>query len=233
MSLITTEDQQTIRTIFAERLDGDVTVTYFTQRESSLIVPSPECEYCAATRSLLEEVCALSDKIRLEIKDFVADAAEARVLGVTRIPAFVLRGQVRRQVRFFGIPAGYEFGSLIEALIDASTGTTDLTEKTRRVLATLDHDLHLQVFVTPTCPYCPQAVRLAHKLAVENAHVIADAVEATEFPELANRYQVYGVPKTVVNEDLQFEGALPEARLIEELFGALAPDIQVVSAGRV
>jgi glutaredoxin-like protein len=126
-------------------------------------------------------------------------------------------------VRYFGIPAGYEFARLLEALFDVSSGSTDLSEATRRALRGLNHDIHLQVFVTPTCPYCPRAVRLAHKLAVESERVIADAVEAIEFPELSHRYNVYGVPKTVINETRAFEGALPEAFFVHNVLEEPAP----------
>lgn len=62
---------------------------------------------------------------------------------------------------------------------------------------------------------------MAHKLAMLNAHVTADVVEATEFPELAQRYQIYGVPKTVINDRISFEGALPEERFVGEVLRAL------------
>jgi alkyl hydroperoxide reductase subunit AhpF len=99
---------------------------------------------------LLEEVTALSDKLHLETKDFVRDKQEADSLGVTRIPAFVLQGRARGKVRYFGIPAGYEFSTLVEDLLDLSKGTTNLSEKTRTALKEVDQDLHVQVFVTPT-----------------------------------------------------------------------------------
>src|SRR6266566_6380615 len=91
MSLISEKDQQALQKLF-EGLEGDVTITNFTQRESLLIVPGQECDYCKETRELLEEVTALSDKLHLELKDFVRDKQEADSLGVTRIPAFVLQG---------------------------------------------------------------------------------------------------------------------------------------------
>jgi alkyl hydroperoxide reductase subunit AhpF len=75
---------------------------------------------------------------------------EAQGLGITRIPAFILQGHTRGAVRYFGIPAGYEFSTLVEDLIDVSKGTTKLSERTRESLATVDQDLHIQVFVTPT-----------------------------------------------------------------------------------
>ena len=63
--------------------------------------------------------------------------------------------------------------------------------------------------------------RLAHKLAILNDHVTADVVEASEFPELAQRYQIYGVPKTVINDRVSFEGAVPEDRFVSEVLRAL------------
>ncbi len=220
MPMISPEDQQTLQQLF-EGLEGDVTITNFTERESLLIIPGQECDYCKETRELLEEVTALSEKLHLETKDVVRDRQEADSLGVTRIPAFVLQGHAKGKVRYFGIPAGYEFSTLIEDIIDVSKGTTNLSDTTREALATIDQDLHIQVFVTPTCPYCPRAARLAHKLAIENAHITADVVEVSEFMDMAQRYRVQGVPKTVVNERIEMVGAVPEPRFMQQVFEAL------------
>src|SRR2546421_10267718 len=150
MAMISPEDRQTLQTLFAQELQDDVNITYFTQRESVLIVPGQECSSCRETRELLEEVTETSDKLHLTVKDFVRDEQEAQALGITRIPAFILQGHTKGAVRYFGIPAGYEFSTLVEDLIDVSKGTTRLSEKTREILATVDQDLHIQVFVTPT-----------------------------------------------------------------------------------
>jgi len=150
MPIISPEDRQTLQTLFAQELQDDVNITYFSQRESVLIVPGQECSSCKETRELLEELTETSDKLHLTIKDFVRDEQEAQGLGITRIPAFILQGHTKGAVRYFGIPAGYEFSTLVEDLIDVSRGTTKLSEKTRETLATVDQDLHIQVFVTPT-----------------------------------------------------------------------------------
>ncbi len=220
MSMISPEDQQTLQKLF-EGLEGDVTITNFTQRESLLIIPGQECDYCKETRELLEEVTAPSEKLHLEMRDFVRDKQEADSLGVTRIPAFVLQGRAKGKVRYFGIPAGYEFSTLIEDIIDVSKGTTNLSDTTREALATVDQDLHIQVFVTPTCPYCPRVARLAHKLAIENEHITADVVEVSEFIDMAQLYRVQGVPKTVVHERIEMVGAVPESRFMQQVFEAL------------
>lgn len=150
MPLIPEQDQGTIRTIFDEKLTGDVNVTYYTQHDSGLIVPGQECAYCRETRELLEEVAGLSEHVTLNTKDFVRDEAEAQRMGIERIPAFVLEGWNKGRVRYFGIPAGYEFSTLIEDMIDVSTGEVELSETTRKALDGLQQDVHIQVFVTPT-----------------------------------------------------------------------------------
>jgi alkyl hydroperoxide reductase subunit AhpF len=150
MANISPEDRQTLQTLFAQELRDDVNITYFTQRESVLIIPGQECSSCKETRELLEELTETSDKLHLTIKDFLRDEQEAEDLGITRIPAFILPGHAKGAVRYFGIPAGYEFSTLVEDLIDVSKGTTRLSEKTRERLAMVDQDLHIQVFVTLT-----------------------------------------------------------------------------------
>jgi alkyl hydroperoxide reductase subunit AhpF len=150
MALISPEDQETLKALFDRELDQEVTITYFTQRESVLIVPGQESDPCKETRELLEQVAALSDKLHLTVRDFVRDEQAAQDLGISRIPAFVLEGQSKGRVRYFGMPAGYEFSSLIEDLIDVSKGQTNLSEKTREILSQVDQDVHIQVFVTPT-----------------------------------------------------------------------------------
>ena len=87
-------------------------------------------------------------------------------------------------------------------------------------LAEIKTPMRLQVFVTPTCPYCPRAVHMAHQMAMENSHITADMVEAIEFPHLAHKYSVMGVPRTVINENVHVEGAVPEAMLLQRVMAA-------------
>ncbi len=150
MPLISDKDRKTLQTIFTQRLKDEVDITYFTQHDSKLSVPSQECEYCKETRELFEEISELEPRFHLDVKDFVGDEQLAEQLGVERIPAAVLRGHSKGKVRFFGIPAGYEFSTLIEDLVDVSTGQTDLRDDTRKALQAIDQDIHIQVFVTPT-----------------------------------------------------------------------------------
>lgn len=62
---------------------------------------------------------------------------------------------------------------------------------------------------------------MAHKLAIENEHITADVIEVSEFIDLAQRYRVQGVPKTVINDRVEFAGALPEPRFVQQVLQAL------------
>ncbi|MGD1009059.1 MAG: thioredoxin family protein [Candidatus Aminicenantales bacterium] len=214
MDLLNAEIRDITRKKFESELASKVSLLFFTQEPTVLIVPNRipglECQFCRETRQLLEEVKSLSDKIDLQVFDFVAHKEKAAEFGIDKIPATVVLGVKDVGIRFYGIPSGYEYTSLVEAIVDVSKGTTELGPKTKESLRTVGRDVHIQVFVTPTCPYCTAAVRLGHQMAVESHNVRCDMVEATEFPHLAQKYTVYGVPKTVINETVAIDGAVPE-----------------------
>ncbi len=190
-------------------LKKPVTLKFFTQEI--------ECRFCGDTRKLLEEISDLTEKIKLEVHDFVADKEEVEKYGVKHIPAVVVMDEKDYGIKFYGIPGGYEFASFIEALKLVSSGETSLQQSTKDFLDSLSKEVHLQVFVTPTCPYCPGAVILAHRMAYYSPKVKADMIEATEFPELSIKYNVMGVPRTVINETEFQEGSAPEDMLIEKI----------------
>ena len=190
-------------------LRNDVKLIVFTQEI--------ECDYCSDTRSMAEELARLSDRIQVEVYDFQKDSGQVKKYGIDKIPAMVIEGKKDYGIRFYGVPGGYEFSSLLESVLLVSAGEADISDDTMDFLGSLSQELHFQVFVTPTCPYCPRAVILAHNLAVASDKVRSDMVEVSEFMPLAMKYQVQGVPRTVINETIIVEGALPEQMLIEKL----------------
>ena len=208
MSMLQDKDKPKVRQRL-EEMTGPVKLVNFTQET--------ECQFCRETRELLEDVAALSDKLSLEVYDLLADADKAKEYGVDKIPATVIVGEKDHGIRYYGIPAGYEFAGLLEDILMVSSGDSGLSPESRKMLEGLDKDVHIQVFVTPTCPYCPGAVRLAHQFAMEHDRVTGDMVEATEFPALSNKHQVMGVPKAVVNEFSAAEGLMPEVAFLEKI----------------
>ena len=216
MVLIKEKDAKAVQDRLA-KLANPVTLAVFTQEF--------ECDLCRETRELVEEVAGLSGgKVKVEVFDLVRDKAKADALGIDKIPAIAVLGAggEDRGIRFFGIPAGYEFVSLLETLEMVSRGDSGLSPASREKLKTLTAPLSLQVFVTPTCPYCPRAVITAFRLAMESKLVSAAMVEATEFPHLANKHRVSGVPHTVIGDRPQpMIGAYPEAAAVDMVLAAI------------
>jgi glutaredoxin-like protein len=208
-SLIPDDKKDTLRNDLHERLIDPVRIVMFTQEL--------ECRFCAETRQLAQELATLSDKLSVEVYDFVANADKAKEYKVEKIPALAIIGKKDYGVRIYGIPYGYELQTLISAIVNVSRGTTDLSDKTKTILADVKSPVHIQVFVTLTCPHCPIAASVAHKLAIENDMITADVIDAGEFPTLAQKYQVIGVPKVVINEKIEFVGAFNEDLFAEHV----------------
>jgi alkyl hydroperoxide reductase subunit AhpF len=147
MALLSPADQQKLRDAFAE-MTSPVRLVFFTQTLG--------CETCPQTRQILDELPALSDKITIEEANLVLDGDKARQFGIDRVPAVALvapngDGQVRdSRIRFLGTPAGYEFVSLVQAVLLVGGRPPSLTEENRRKVEAVDRPVTMQVFTTPT-----------------------------------------------------------------------------------
>jgi glutaredoxin-like protein len=212
MSLLSAEIAEQVKKELAD-VAGPIRLVMFTQEV--------ECQYCAETRQLVEEISELSEQVTAEVYDLIGDSDQAERYGIDKIPAIAVIGAADYGVRFYGLPGGYEFASLLHAIKLVASAQPSLADETMAVLAELDKPVHIQVFVTPTCPYCQNSVILAHRIAVASPMVQADMVEATEFPHLTIRYQVMGVPRTVINESVHIEGAVAEGVVMQKLQEAL------------
>jgi glutaredoxin-like protein len=207
------QDRQVVRRHLAA-VQNPVRILFFTQT-----IGAPET--ALVTRQVLDEVADLCELVSIEEVNFVLDRDRAQLYGIEHIPAMVLlSGDTDSRMRFVGAPAGYEFSSLIEAVVLAGTSDSGLTAESRALIAAhVTAPIDIRVFVTPTCPHCPRAVTLANRIARENPLVRASCVEASEFIDLARRFRVTGVPKTVVNESVEILGALPEDLFVRTVLG--------------
>ena len=209
MGLIPEEQRQRLREEFERSLKDDVKVLVFTQEN--------ECPFCKQARELVEEVASVSNKIKVEVYDFVKNSDSARKYQVDKVPAIAILGKKDHGIRFYGLPYGYEFRAFTESIINVSKGVTDLSEETKKKLKSVKNPVHIQVFVTLTCPYCPVVTELAHKFAIESDLIRADMIEVSEFPHLGHKYSVMGVPKTVINEKTEVVGAVPEELFVQQV----------------
>jgi glutaredoxin-like protein len=212
VALLDEKIRQEVKTALGE-LPNPVRLLMFTQEF--------ECQFCRETRQLVEEVAAIHDQVSAEFYNFVVDQGRAEEYGIDKIPAIAVVGEKDYGVRLYGIPSGYEFSSLIESIRLVSSGEPQLTPAGLEFAQGLQDPVHIQVYVTPTCPYCPRSVVLGFNLAVASDLIKADMVEATEFPHLAQKYRVMGVPRSVINEEFHIEGAAPEPMVLDKIREAL------------
>ena len=173
------------------------------------------CDSCPPTLQLLQQVARLNPYITVDVVNVLLDAERAAERRVDRVPAVVVSSPRRDRVRFYGAPVGHELMSLLEAIRMTASGDSGLSGESRTQLATLTRTVQLQVFFTPSCAYCPQMVTLANRLAVESPLISATAIDATEYPDLVQRYSVNGVPKTVIDDTLEILGAASEADFVK------------------
>ena len=213
MGLIKDEQKKQLKDLF-KKLKNEVKIVYFTQEM--------ECPFCKEARELMEDISALSNgKISLDIYDFVNDKEKVDKYKIDKIPATVIEGGKDYGIRFYGIPAGYEFTSLISAIMAVSNRDSGLSKETKETLENLKDPVLIQVFITLTCPYCPKAVEMAHRLAMESDLITAEMVESSEFPILVQKHNVMSVPRVIINDKVDFEGALPEKDFVENLMKVL------------
>lgn len=141
MSFIKDADRPAVKERLRD-MRSDVTLSYFTQ--------DVECDFCRETRELLEELSSIEEKIRIEVYDFKTDQEQVRSYRIDKIPATVISNGGASGIRFYGIPAGYEFSSLLDAILMVSRNESGLSDETRKALQDIKVPVHLQVFTTPT-----------------------------------------------------------------------------------
>lgn len=180
---------------------------------------------CEEQRHVLEAVTTLSTRLSLEVFDLNDEPEKARLYRVDKTPATVVIGERDYGLRFYGVSTGYEFASLIEALLMSSSGQPSLAPELETWAKRIKTPTHIEVLVTLTCPYCPQMVHLAYQLAIANRNIRADVVEASLFQDLARKYDLEGVPLVVVNGRRAFESLLPPMEALLEILKIAEPGV--------
>ena len=176
-----------------------------------------ECNTCRDTHLFLREISELSDKLTLTLWNFQTDKDKAEKYHVDKIPAIVVLDSDNKDhgIKFYGLPGGYEINSFISSILEMSGVREPLPDDLVKRIKGINKDIHIQVFISLTCPYCPNAVTVAHRLALENEHIRAEMVESSTFVPEAIKFNVSSVPKTVINGTQEFVGAQPLDKVLD------------------
>ncbi|TYB92469.1 MAG: glutaredoxin [Kosmotoga sp.] len=195
-------------------MDGEVKLLLF--------IKDKDCDFCDTVTSLLSELTEVGEKVTFEKHNI--DSEVAKNYHINDAPAIVLltpEGE-DKGVRFYGIPSGHEFGTLLQDIVSFSKGAlSGISEESQKKIKDIDKDIDIKVFITPTCPYCPKAVITAHNIAMINDKITASMVEANEFKELSMKHGVSSVPHIVINDNIEFVGAYPEEQFVNEVLKAV------------
>ena len=202
MALLNDELREQLKSIL-DQMKDQVTVALFTSKD--------QCETCEDTKSFLDEIAGVAGKVTLEQYDIEENQDKALELDVSLTPAIVLLDKNGKDngIKFNGIPAGHEINSFITGLIEVSGAGEELPDTFLERLRKVTQPVHIKVFVTLGCPHCPGAVSKAHKLALENEFITAEMIESQTFFEEADKYDVSGVPKIIINEEHDLVGNQP------------------------
>ena len=180
-------------------------------------------DFNAVSVGLVSELAEISKKI--SPKFYKIGDERAKEMKVGRTPTILIAPE-KYKIRYTGAPAGEEGRSFMQIIEQVSFADSMLTPKTKARLNTLKDPRHIQVFVTPTCPYCPGEVINAFSVAMERPDLVsAECVESMENVDLARKYSVGSVPHTVVNGVTISKGLQPENRFVEGLL-ALRPYVE-------
>ena len=203
--LLNMEVRQQLQDIFDREFKEPVSIKLFSQAIG--------CETCETVESLVEELQSAvgKERINYELYSPVIDKEVAEKYGVDRIPTIVIEGDKDYGIRYIGLPAGLEFSTLVQGILQVSKRESKLSPQTLEHLQKIDLPIELMVFVTTSCGYCPSAAITAYNFAMASDYITAKVIDASENPDLAQRFQVVGVPKIVINNGTaEFVGAQPE-----------------------
>ncbi len=183
---------------------------------------APTCKYCNIIEELLSDINKAQPKVKYEVHDVSEEIAGK--YGVEEGPTIIF--EEKPNIVWMGIPSGHEFRAFLDDILAIGLNRVDIGVNAARKIARIQKPMEVLIFVTPTCPYCPLAVHTAHTFAFVNPNIRAAMVEALEYSELADRYNVSAVPKIVVRDKnkrtlVEWEGAVPEEMFADYLLHAL------------
>ncbi len=219
--LLSAESRKALKEDFRQ-LKEPVNIFVFTDSEEN----KPFSEYSV---KLVSELSEISDKILPRFEKMGGESAAK--YGVSRVPTLLIEPG-KYDIRFIGAPAGEEARTLILSILMASTGMTILSDSARKRLADLRDKRNVKVFVSPTCPYCPQQAAVAIATAIEKKGLVtAEVVEIFENKDLATTYDALSVPQTFVEERLVGLGLQPEEVFVESVITAAPIEIKPAEFG--
>lgn len=190
-------------------MDNKVEILLFTSESG--------CFSCSKTETLMTELDQLSDKISLKVYDTEKNKDMATKYNIELVPAIVIIGKEDYGIKHYGFPGGKEFNPLLEAMISSSMESPKPSEEIVKKINTMSNPVEVKIFVTPTCPSCPDMVRGAYYYSLVSDKISTVTIMSNEFEQYSNNYKITAVPTIVFNEKFIKEGQMPEDAFVNYL----------------
>lgn len=227
MGRISGDQRVELMRILEGELDQPVGVLLFTRQDGarSGATAMPICEYCRDVEDLMSELVSLTNRLSLTVLDFDEDRDDAEKYGVKAVPAIIPLGERNCGITYYGMPGGYEFASLLQALLSISSDTIRLSDDSLERISALRNEVGIEAFVTTTSIHCSEMTSTLYQLSLASEHVSIDVYEAPEFPAEVERYGIDSVPSIVLNKSKVLVGVMPEAELVDAILAVGQKDV--------
>ncbi len=207
--MISDQDRASLGMKFSQAMVEEVTLLLFA--DGGTVLERELTDY-------VNMMASMSPKIKLDLQSPRDGKNERlRALRIEHTPVLVLTKGDFARIRYYGLPGGYELPSMVDAIIELSNAKTPLSPKAKVALSKIRRRSNIKVFVLQTCPFCPTVARHAHRGAIESQLVTSEVIDSQMFPDLAARHSVMGVPKIILNDNLDITGAVTDVEFFEKL----------------
>ena len=182
-----------------------------------LFLQEADCYHCREIKRLFEKLASITHKINLDVYNFAIDKEVAGRYNIKRVPAIAVIGNRDFRIRYYCFPEEVLFYHLLDSIVEVSHGTPSISTKNKKFLEGLDTLVQLELFISPTCAYSWPAEKTALRLAMASDKINLDIIDAMKFQEVAEQYNIHGIPMTIVNGKECIFGALHEEDFIRAL----------------
>ncbi len=189
-----------LKTTF-EKMPHDIELLLFTQK-------GREDAFAEGSRQIVRAFRELTPRIRL--REYSLDHEMAAKWQIEHSPTLLI-APGRYGIRWLGAPLGEEARTFLETILMVGSGMSGLSDQSRKVISKIDSVRQIKVFVSPSCPYCPQQAVNAVKAVIEKPELISlEIIDIQCQPEIAHQYSAHSVPQTFANDVLTGMGAQSE-----------------------
>ena len=207
--ILSDAEKASLQKRFEQLMKDDITLVVFA--DDSAVVSKEVVEFAKTLSSL-------SPKIKLQVEK-VEDGKNPRMreFKVEHEPVIILQKGDFTRIHYYGAPSGFETPPILDAVVELSNSKTPLSPKSISIVQTIRRKANIKIFVLTTCTFCPIVARHAYRASIESPRITAEIIDSQMFPDLAARHSVMGVPKIILNDNLDITGAIQEVEFFEKL----------------